>query len=107
MHTRCAGVHATGGCRNYLGEGEHARAIVGHEHGLLHLNIAAFGQPCHGSLCLRQRFEQAHHAGGDELVEGTAHRVRLADAVTQFAGVLGFEQFTHVQPVTPHTLAEQ
>ena len=80
---------------------------MGDEHGLRHLNIAALGQPGHGSLGLRQRFEQAHHAGGDELVEGASHRVGLTDAVAQFTGVLGFEQFTHVQPVAPHTLTEQ
>ena len=80
---------------------------MGDEHGLLHLNLAALRQPRHGGLSLRQRFEHAHHTGGDELVEGTAHRIGLTDAVTEFAGVLSFEQFTHVQPVAPHTLTEQ
>ena len=45
--------------------------------------------------------------GGHELFQAATHSIGLADAVAQLARIARFQKLTHVQPITPHTLAER
>ena len=80
---------------------------MAHEHGLAHLDAAAFRQPRHRGLGPREGFQHAHDAGGHELFQAATHSVGLADAVAQLARIARFQKLTNVQPIAPHALAEQ